>query len=449
MRNFRLNVLIRVILLCVTIFVLIYAWQQNDWFMTTIFAGVGVLLVMVELIRYVEKTNRDLHGFLLSVKYKDFTNTFTSSKRGKSFKDLNEAFQLVTTEFQNLRAEKESQYRYLQNVIEHVSVALICFNPAGEVLLLNLAATKLLNKPYLNNIEALGKTHPTLLVVIQNLQNREQRLVKVLLQHELVQLAVQSTEFKLQDQEYKLVSLQNIRSELEAQEIETWQKLIRVLTHEIMNSVTPIISLTESIDDMLEEGSDEAGNLTQLEEEDADDIRDGIKTIMGRTRGMLHFVDAYRNLARIPKPNFQKLPLSALVHSAHRLLLPEMDKRNIQFEISIQEPSPEIQGDADLLSQVLINLLKNAMEALEGQDHAKITLSVLQPKDSKAMIKVEDNGPGISDEFLPEIFIPFFTTKKRGSGIGLSLSRQIMRMHRGNISVQTKEGKGTVFTLGF
>jgi nitrogen fixation/metabolism regulation signal transduction histidine kinase len=448
-RNFRLNVLIRVILLCVTIFVLIYALQQDDWFMTTIFAGVGVLLVMAELIRYVEKANRDLHSFLLSVKYKDFTNTFTSSKRGKSFKELNEAFQLVTSEFQNLRAEKESQYRYLQNVIEHVRVALICFNPEGEILLLNRAAKQLLNKPYLNNIESLAKTHPKLLVVIRNLNNREQRLVKVLLQHELVQLAVQSTEFKLQDQEYKLVSLQNIRSELEAQEIETWQKLIRVLTHEIMNSVTPIISLTESIDDMLEEGSDEEGNLSELEEDDVDDIRDGIKTIMGRTRGMLHFVDAYRNLARIPKPNFQKLPLAALVHSAHRLLQPEMDKRNIHFEISIQEPSPEIQGDADLLSQVLINLLKNAMEALDGQPDPKIGLTVLQPDDSKAMIKVEDNGPGISDEFLQQIFIPFFTTKKRGSGIGLSLSRQIMRMHRGNISVKTREGRGTEFTLGF
>ncbi len=449
MRNFRLNVLIRVILLCATIFVLIYALQQEDWFMTTIFAGVGVLLVSAELIRYVEKTNRDLHSFLLSVKYNDFTNSFVSTRQGKSFADLKEAFQLVTTEFQNLRAEKESQYRYLQNVIEHVRVALICFNPEGEVLLLNRAAKNLLNKPYLNNIQALEKTHPKLHEIIQSLKLRERRLVKVLLQDELVQLAVQSTEFKLQDQEYKLVSLQNIRSELEAQEIDTWQKLIRVLTHEIMNSVTPIISLSESIDGLLEDGTDEAGKLTQLEEEDADDIRDGIKTIMGRTRGMLHFVDAYRNLARIPKPQFQKLPLSLLAHSAQTLLQPEMDKRDILFELHIQEPSPEIQGDPDLLSQVLINLLKNAMEALDGQDSPKITLQVLQPADGKAMIKVEDNGPGISDEFLQQIFIPFFTTKKRGSGIGLSLSRQIMRMHRGNISVQTREGRGTVFTLGF
>ena len=449
MRNFRIHVFLRVGLLCFAIFILIYALQQDDWFMTTIFAGLGVLLMTAELIRYVEKTNRDLKGFLLSIKYQDFTNTFSSSRRGKSFTELHDAFDIVTKEFQNLRAEKESHYLYLQNVIEHVRVALLCFSPTGDVLLMNRAAKKLLNKPYLNNIEALAKTHAKLQEIIIDLKPKERRLVKVLLQHELVQLAVQSTEFKLQDQEYKLVSLQNIRSELEAQEIETWQKLIRVLTHEIMNSVTPIISLTESIDDLLEEGADDAGHLSELEEEDVEDIRDGVKTILGRSRGMLHFVDAYRNLARIPKPKFHRLKLADLAFSAQTLLQPEMDKRNITFELMIHESAPEIQGDSELLSHVLINLLKNAMEALDNRPNPKIILHVLQTGNGKSMMKVEDNGPGISDEFLQQIFIPFFTTKKKGSGIGLSLSRQIMRMHRGSISVQTKEGKGTVFTLGF
>jgi two-component system nitrogen regulation sensor histidine kinase NtrY len=329
-----------------------------------------------------------------------------------------------------------------------VRIALLCFSPEGEVLLMNQAAKELLNKPYLSRLQALSRTHPQLLEVVEKLQPGERKLVKVLINHELVRLAVQSTEFKLQEQEYKLFSLQNIQSELEEQEIETWQKLIRVLTHEIMNSVTPIISLAEAIHGLLQQDS-ETGHLCDLEEEDVEDIRSGVQTIMGRSKGMLHFVNVYRNLSQIPKPNFSPIKPKQLIEGVQTLLQPELDRRHIALQTHFADPDLIIQGDGELLEQVLINLMKNAMEALESRPDALIQLRVIISRDQRVIIQVEDNGPGISDEFINQIFIPFFTTKKKGSGIGLSLSRQIMRMHRGNLSVQTLQGEGTAFNMVF
>jgi two-component system nitrogen regulation sensor histidine kinase NtrY len=447
-KNFRLHVLIRVILLGLAIFAFLHTLQQENRVLTSFFAALAILGLGVELVRYVEKTNRDLRAFLLSIKHNDFTNKFIGEKRGRSFAELSEAFNLVVGEFQNLRAEKESHYLYLQTVIEHVRIALLCFSPEGEVLLMNKAAKELLNKPYLSRLQALSRTHPQLLEVVEKLQPGERKLVKVLINHELVRLAVQSTEFKLQEQEYKLFSLQNIQSELEEQEIETWQKLIRVLTHEIMNSVTPIISLAEAIHGLLQQDS-ETGHLCDLEEEDVEDIRSGVQTIMGRSKGMLHFVNVYRNLSQIPKPNFSPIKPKQLIEGVQTLLQPELDRRHIALQTHFADPDLIIQGDGELLEQVLINLMKNAMEALESRPDALIQLRVIISRDQRVIIQVEDNGPGISDEFINQIFIPFFTTKKKGSGIGLSLSRQIMRMHRGNLSVQTLQGEGTAFNMVF
>ncbi len=451
LKRFRFNVLLRALVLAGALYIFIYALEQEDWFMTTIFAGLGVVLSAVELIRYVEKTNRDLQTFLLSIKHKDFTNTFTAAKRGKSYAGLRDAFNDIIKEFQNLRAEKESHYQYLQTVIEHVGVALLCYSPEGEVLLLNHAAKELLHKPYLNNIQALHRTNAPLLAAIRNLRHGERKLVKTLIQNELLQLAIQSTEFKLQNQTYILVSLQNIGGELEAQEIETWQKLIRVLTHEIMNSVTPIISLTKAINDMLGEGWEEGSDtpLAAIEEEEAEDVRNGLRTILSRTKGMLHFVNAYRSLTRIPKPKFAPVKVRTMLDNIRTLMQPEMEKRQIAFELNMEDPKMEIKGDAELIEQVLINMIKNAVEALEGEKSPRVSIYAGYSKETKAFIQIADNGPGIDQEFINQIFIPFFTTKQKGSGIGLSLSRQIMRMHKGSISVQTHPGEGTVFTLTF
>ncbi|RMG61020.1 MAG: ATP-binding protein [Bacteroidetes bacterium] len=448
-KSFRIRVVVRILLICGAMYLIQRVWAQENWPMTRIFLLLVVGGLIMELIHYVEKTNRDLQSFLLAIKHKDFTHTFTRELRGKSFAGLKDAFNQIMVGYQELRAEKESHYLYLQNVIEHVSVALICYGDDGEIFLMNQACQRLLDRPYMSNVRILDRVDPKLLEAIQALNTGEPKLVKTVINDELLNISLRATEFKLQEVRYKLVSLQDIRSELDTREIETWQKLIRVLTHEIMNSVTPIISLTRVVHSLLADETGQRRNLAELEEEDADDILQSIQTIESRSKGLLHFVHAYRSLTRIQKPNFQAVNPGEIVGRVCALLKPELRKRQITFVRPEVPPDFSIKADAELIEQVLINLVKNAMEALVGQEDPQIELRVARTAEGRTLIQVRDNGPGIDEEYIDKIFIPFFTTKKKGSGIGLSLSQQIMRMHRGNINLQSVAGEGTIFTLVF
>ena len=447
-KRFRINIVLRVLLLVLAVFVFEFIWEYNQWPPTRIFFAGGIVFLVVELIRYVEKTNRDLNSFLMAIKHKDFTHTFTTERRGKSFAALKDAFNQIIRSYQDLRAEKESHYQYLQNIIEHVRVALLCYGDEGKVELMNKAAKDLLDRPYMSNISILDRVNPKLLDAIININTGERKLVKAVVGEELLNIAVQATEFKLQEKHYKLVSLQDIRTELDEKEIDTWQKLIRVLTHEIMNSVTPIISLTKVISTLMTDEHEQRKQLNSLTEEEADDILDSVRTIESRSKGLLHFVHAYRNLTKIQKPNFREMKVNELIERVIKLMNPELAKRNISCIYTHPTQEISVHADIELIEQVLINLVKNAMEALEGSENPKIEFIISRTSDQRVIIQVKDNGAGIDPEYLDKIFIPFFTTKKKGSGIGLSLSRQIMRMHKGSINLHLEEG-GTVFTLIF
>ncbi len=448
-KQFRFNVILRVLLLTAAVFVFQYVWQQENWPITKIFFVLGLGALVTELIFYVEKTNRDLQSFLLAVKHQDFTHTFTVERRGKSFVALKEAFNQIIESYQKLRAEKESHYQYLQNVIEHVSVALVCYRDDGSIELMNEAAQQLLDRPYMSNIKILERVNEDLMDAVNQLETGQRMLVKAPINDELRNIALQAKEFKLQGTRYKLVSLQDIRTELDEKEIDTWQKLIRVLTHEIMNSVTPIISLTKVIHGLM---ADEQGNRRDLYELDAEDVEDiihSVKTIESRSKGLLHFVHAYRNLTKIKKPSFEDVSAKDLVKRVASLLKPELDKRGIELNRDFPEEPLMLKADAELVEQVLINLLKNAMEALQERPEGRLQVSAYLNNDARPVIMVKDNGPGIDSEYVDKIFIPFFTTKKKGSGIGLSLSRQIMRLHRGSINFYTSPEEGTTFWLTF
>jgi len=445
-RRFSINIIIRVCILALIAFGVVYGLTETEWLITNVVMGLVLLGLIVELIYYVERTNRDLKNFLLAIKYRDFANTFTLTNLSPSHNELKEAFNIITNEFQNLRAEKESNHQYLQNVVEHVGVALICFDEDGKIQLMNQAAQKMLHKPYLQNIEALKHVDADLLYSLQKLKSGERELAKLVIQDEILNLAVEATEFKLQDKYYKLISLQNIRSELDEKELEAWQKLIRVTTHEIMNSVTPIISLTELINTLIE---DEEGNQKPLDEihpEDIEDIRQGLHTIENRSKGLLRFVNAYRSIYKQPKPNFQKVVVQDLLQRLAVLFKSEWQQRNIRFEMNLPPYELMMTADPELLEQVLINLLKNAMQAVEKKPDAHIKLNVFRTVENRTIIQVEDNGGGISEELKEQVFIPFFTTKEKGSGVGLSLSRQIMRLHKGRIWFNELE-EGVVFNI--
>ncbi|MFQ5674895.1 MAG: PAS domain-containing sensor histidine kinase, partial [bacterium] len=306
---------------------------------------------------------------------------------------------------------------------------------------------RLLKLPSLKNIRGLEKVSKQLVEVLTKMTAGDKALVKISEENELLQLAISATEFRMRDQNFKLVSFQNIQSELEEKELEAWQQLIRVLTHEIMNSVTPIASLASTLNETIHSEEHESGE--QLSEESRKDIRGGLMTIQKRSEGLLHFVDAYRGLTRIPTPDFKIFSVRELLEGVEKLMQPQIDEKRITCCVDVIPSDLKLTADSELVEQILINIFKNAIEAMNGQPQGKIELTSCIDNRGHVIIQVIDNGPGIPEDVCEKVFIPFFTTKEQGSGIGLSLSRQIMRLHRGTISVQSKPGTSTVFTLRF
>ncbi len=440
-KNFKVKVAIRILLLMVFILLLFYFILNTVFYITMFILGVVIILIFVDLITYVDQTNQDFTAFLMGIKYEDFSATYSGHHKGKSFGELYDAFNQINRKFLDIRSQTEAHYQYLQTIVEHVEVGLLCIDDKGEVVLINKNFKSMLKKPFLKNIDALQQMDLGLFEAIRDIGPGERELIKININNQLLQLSLRSTEFKLQAQQYKLISLQNIKNELEVQELDAWQKLIRILTHEIMNSVAPIVSLTSTMNDMIGEGGE------ALSADEVRDVKTALEAIQKRGQGLMRFTETYRNLTRIPPPKFQLLDAKMLVQRVYTLLKPVFQENNIQTELLLPKGNVFCQADVELIEQVLINLLKNAIDALKGQADAAISIGTHKAPDGKAVIRVTDNGPGIPAEVQEQVFVPFYTTKEEGSGIGLSLSRQIMRMHKGQIELQSAEGQGTTVTL--
>lgn len=449
-KNFRFNIFFRVIILSLLISGIVYMIFETEYYASIIGLTIITIIWIGALINYVEKTNRDIAQFLKSIKFDDFSYSFTENKIGHSFDRLNREFNEVIEKFREIRAEKEAQFHYLKTVVQHVGIGLISFKANGEIQLINSAAKKLLNVFPLRNLDDLAAFNEELARRIEILGNGEKDLIKIDdNKNRDLQLSVAATVFKLRKEEYKLVSFANIHSELEEKEMEAWQNLIRVLTHEIMNSVTPISSLASTVNDGLKQHISESPDPSNVEQEDLEDMSMAIETIQRRSESLIKFVTDFRNMTRIPYPSKSLFKVKELLHHIHMFMKPDLDKAGVEFNMSIEPENMSLNADREQIEQVVINLIKNANQALAGQEGALINVNARMDTNSRVRISVEDNGPGIDREALERIFIPFFTTKKNGSGIGLSLSRQIMRLHQGNINAESENGEGTTFTLRF
>lgn len=441
-KNFRLRCALRVLLIGLSLYACIYLFFNTSYRATPLVAALAVAYQLYSLIHYVEKTNRDLSRFLLSIRHADFSQSFSSRGLGTSFDDLREAFGEVFAAFRRERAEKEENYRYLQTVVQHIGIGLIVYQRDGQVDLINNAARRLLGLAHLKNVQALADEFPHLLQALRQLQPKQKRLVRIEIDGETQQLSIHATAFRMHEREYLLASLQNIHGELEEKEMEAWQNLIRVLTHEIMNSITPISSLAATSGALLEgEGS--------IDDETLSDVRESVRTIHRRSDGLLHFVQSYRSLTHLPQPQFQTVAADDVCQRVTQLLRAEFAERAIDFSYVTTTDRLELTADPELVEQVLINLLRNALQAVTSRDQAKVVLQTKVDGQGRPVIEVVDNGPGIVEEARDKIFIPFFTTKQGGSGIGLSLCRQIMRLHGGHISARSEPDVETVFTLRF
>jgi len=448
-KRFSLIILFRTALLCISIFLIFFLLTETKLVATTFIVLILIVAQIFWLVQFVQKTNREIARFFSSIKYSDFSQNFKSNMKGSSFEELSSAFSDVIDEFRKARMEKEEHYRYLQTIVQHVGIGLMAYKLDGEVELINNAAKKLLKIHSLKNISDLSNVSKTVAVSLKNLKSGDKVLVKIADNNELSQLSIYATEFKLRENHYTLISISNIQSELEEREMETWQNLIRVLTHEIMNSVTPIISLSATACALLEEIDNNFKNNKIINEEGMEDVKGALSTIQRRGQGLLHFVDDYRSLTRIPIPNFQVVRISELFERIEKLLTEQFHEKNIKFYFSIVPIDLEITADPDLIEQVIINLIFNSMSALAVTNEPTIKLISRIDNRGGLIIQVIDNGPGIPENLYEKIFIPFFTTRKEGSGVGLSLSRQIMRLHKGGITVYSVPNKETVFTLSF
>ena len=448
-KRFRIQVIVRALLLALSFLLFFYLIDHTRYSVTAIILVVIIVYQVFALIRYVEKTNKRLTQFLDSIRYADFSTSFSAQGMGKNFESLHNAFMEVIEEFKKHRAEKEEHFNYLQTIVQHVNIGIIAFSSDGKVDLFNNAAKRMLQIRNVRYIKDLEKVKEGFEKTLQELKSGENVLVRLFIDDELLQISVYATEFRMRGEDYVLVSLQNISSELDEKEIESWQKLIRVLTHEITNSITPISSLAATVREMiLDEDQDEV-LLKALDSEDVEGVQGAIDTIQKRSQGLLNFVEVYRNLTRIPKPNFRYFKVAEMFERAERLLQPKMIELGITCSTKVFPPDMMITADPDLVDQVVINLVLNAMDAVKTKDNGMIHVLATMNSNNRIVVEIKDNGTGIKPDLLDKIFMPFFTSKKHGSGIGLSLSRQIMHLHKGTIGVKSVPGEGTTFILTF
>ena len=443
-KHFRIVCLLRVSFLCASVYLFFYLFFETQFYATLLILAGVIAYQTWGLVYYVERTNRDLTRFLQAIRYEDFSQSFIGKDLGSSFSDLKTAFNEVLDRFRQTRAEREENYRYLQAVIQHVAIGLLGYRKDGEIILSNAAAARLLRTNTLTHIRNLESFSVELAEALASLAPRKRALVKVTKEGQDLFLSLYATDMVMRGQEVRLVSIQNIQRELEEKEMEAWHNLIRVLTHEIMNSVTPIASLASTVNDSLaqKDPSSEGG-----EDDVSDDIREAVATIERRSRGLLHFVDTYRELTRIPTPDIQLVRVDDLLSRVEQLMRPQLDEGNTKLESRVDPQSLEIAADPQLIEQVLINIVLNAIQAMNGQTGSAITLSA-RVDGGSTRLDVSDNGPGILPDVQERIFIPFFTTKREGSGIGLALSRRIMRLHNGTLSVASTPGD-TTLTMRF
>jgi len=447
--RFRIAIAWRVILIALTLLLIFLLLEIPRYRFSAVILGLFFILEVILLIRYVEQTNRKLTNFFESIRYADFSRSFSDPGLGKSFEDLSREFNQVIEAFRKYRTEKEEHFNYLQTVIQHISIGIVVFKQDGKIEVFNNAISKMLNIRNIRFVSDLKSIKEDLPVTLMGLKAGESTLFKIFTSDALLQLSLTATEFRMQGEDYILVSMQNISSELDEKEIESWQKMIRVLTHEIMNSITPITSLASTVHDMTIKKEDDKILLKTLDEEDVESIDSALSTIQNRSQGLLNFVEVYRDLTRIPKPNFRYFKVSELFDRCSLLLKPKMETLGIECSSKVLPADLMVTADPDLIDQVIINLMLNAIDAVREVEAPMINIVATINSSNRVVIDFNDNGTGIKPDIMDKIFMPFFTSKKHGNGIGLSLSRQIMHLHKGSILVRSKHDEGTVFTLVF
>ncbi|PIB38202.1 sensor histidine kinase [Maribacter sp. 4G9] len=444
-RNIYLQLVFRIVLIVLTVVVTTYLFFKGNY----VGCGIGILILIGQtsaLINYVNQTNRKIAYFFDAIKNEDFTLRFPEKLSVKSLEELNHSLNMLNSMIQDIHLKKQAQEQYYQEILRQADIGIFTINPKGHILFANPTVQDLFNYRPLNHVKQLNQVDTELYQLFQNLAPFENKIFQLGNERGKRDLSIKCTPLTIEEQELLLVVVHDIHRELDDKETDSWVKLIRVLTHEIMNTITPITSISESILRYFKKG----GSLTDPNEFNKDQIKNtakGLEVIKDQGNDLMSFVQSYRTFLSVPEPDKELIPAHKLLERV-KLLLDEQDTENkITIDLEISPKDLAMFVDQKQISQVLLNLGKNAKQSLEGQENGEVRFICGINEMNKKYIQVRDNGPGIPPDLLDAIFVPFFTTKKSGTGIGLSLSKQIMRLHGGSIQVLSSEN--TVFTLIF
>lgn len=444
-KRLEFRIFIRIFLLFISMMAMSYLLVKGTYIYLVFLVPV-VIYQLSELYRFQHKAHKELDQFVESVHYRDFSRYFDVKHAPVELQPLRKGFNTITTTFKDISKEKETTNQYLQKILELVDTGILSYSyDTGDVIWMNESLKRLLQLPYLKTVHSLNKRDEGLYQAVISLKPAESKIATVHLENSSFKILLSATAFQTDEKKFMLIAFQNINEALDETESKAWQKLLSVMTHEIMNSVAPISSLADTLKNRLEK------SMAVLDNNDGavHDLELGIETIKRRSEGLLKFAETYRNLNKITKPNLNKIYVRDLFENLYQLMQPTLEAKEIEMDVVLKDTSLAVEVDSSLIDQVLINLVINAKEALKDRANARIILSAFLSARQRVIVRVSDNGPGIPEDVQENIFIPFFSTKKTGSGIGLSLCKQIMMLHKGNIQVHSIEGEGTTFSLYF
>jgi len=437
---------IRVILVVITGILLSFLMSQEDKIMASSISFILIIVQTISLIAYINKTNTNLAAFLLRMQSKDTAVNYNDDQITKSFKGLNISFDHINKEMQQIRIENEQKTNYLKTIVNHAKIGIIAFDDKGIIELFNTEAKRILQCDEFKFMHTLAENLPDFHHAITSKANKKSQVIKLNLNSDILNLSIKKTLIKVGINNIHIISFQNIQRELDHNELESWQKLIQVLNHELMNSLTPITTLSKTTKKYIQKNGI-VKKASELSDEIIKDIAINTEIIEERGKGLIDFIEVYKDISKRPKLNVSTFKVADTIQKVQKFYQQRFNEKQIKFESKL-EAELKLNADEALIEQLLINLIKNSIEALMDNTKAFVRIEAYQSLEGNTHINIIDNGIGIPESELDKIFTPFYSTKENGSGIGLSLSRQIMHMHNGTISVKSVEKK-TIFSLIF
>lgn len=446
-RHIYIQLVLRILFITVSAVGLAFFYFNEQYLLSTTML-IALIIQTAYLIRYVNHTNRKIAYFFDAIRNEDFTLRFPEKLSVKSLEELNHSLNMLNEQIQKIHLKKQEQEQYYQEILKQANIGILTFNEKGHILFANPTVEKLLNHKPLNHIKQLNQVDEKLYALFAALKPFDRKLFQLTNEREKTQLTIKATSISIDNQSLLLVVIQDIHRELDEKETDSWVKLIRVLTHEIMNTITPITSISESILKYFK-GENGVVSINDFTENQINSTAKGLEVIKEQGTDLMSFVQSYRTLLNVPDPDKEIVSAKKLLEKM-KILMPQTNVDNqIKIDVLIEPENLEFFIDEKQITQVLVNLSKNALQSLRQQENGKIKIIAGITNEGKKCIEVWDNGPGISPELINEIFVPFFTTKNTGTGIGLSLSKQILHKHGGNLKVSSVQNKETVFVLNF